>query len=70
MEKKKKKRDNNKLGKIIINSYYRPVANFFEMKRAYTNQQEKKKHTETLHSEGNTNYPMHMKYSHQEAQNV
>lgn len=47
MAKKKKskskiRRKNNELGKIIINSYYRPVANFFDMKKASTNQQEKK----------------------------
>ena len=76
MAKKKKKgkskikRENNELGKIIINSYYRLLANFFDMKKASTNQQGKKKCTEALHSEGNTNYPIHMKYSHQETQNV
>lgn len=51
MAKKKSKskirRKNNELGKIIINSYYRPVANFFDMKKASTNQQEKKMHKDT-----------------------
>lgn len=45
--KSKIRRKNNELGKIIINSYYRPVANFFDMKKASTNQQEKKMHKDT-----------------------